>query len=422
MSTYDRILGLHRENGKPSGHGGNDAIGNDRSPASRVPTAEELESWKLENGGVREGESSQPELNVVNLADVQPMPVEWLWYPRIPLGMLTLFAGPPGVGKTFVSIDISARVTSGHHWPDGNGKAPIGGVLFVTSEDSLSHTIRPRFDAAEADVSLINCVRGVTTIANGKRSDRSLRFDIDIQRIEDHLASHPETRLVVIDPIPEFLGKCDAHRNEEVRAVLGPVCQMLERTGVAMIGQTHFAKAGGGRALYRALGSVSFVAIARSVWGFIPDGEDDSRTLFLPLKCNLAQRAPGLAYSIRGGIVEWEQDDVNITADAAMQRLANGDGDKLQDAVDWVKERLADGHPVESDQLVSDGKDAGHAFRTLVRARKKAGCKAVKDATGKWFVSLPRQECPNNHPGTLGTVGPPEAAKNANNANNALFF
>ena len=41
------------------------------------------------------------------------MPVEWLWERRLARGKLTLLAGDPGLGKSQLSVDIIARVTTG---------------------------------------------------------------------------------------------------------------------------------------------------------------------------------------------------------------------------------------------------------------------------------------------------------------------
>ncbi|MBI1826915.1 MAG: AAA family ATPase [Planctomycetes bacterium] len=73
---------------------------------------------------------SEPVL--VRLADVQPEPVSWLWPGRIALGKLTLIAGDPGLGKSFLTLDIAARVSCGSPWPDLRDKPnPPGGVILL---------------------------------------------------------------------------------------------------------------------------------------------------------------------------------------------------------------------------------------------------------------------------------------------------
>jgi hypothetical protein len=55
---------------------------------------------------------------LIRLSDVQPRPLEWLWPGRIPIGKLTLIAGDPGLGKSFVTLDMAGRVSRGTPWPD----------------------------------------------------------------------------------------------------------------------------------------------------------------------------------------------------------------------------------------------------------------------------------------------------------------
>jgi hypothetical protein len=73
---------------------------------------------------------------IVRLSDVKPEPVSWLWPGRIALGKLTLIAGDPGLGKSFVTLDIAARVSQGRAWPDAPSVATQrGGVVLLNAED-----------------------------------------------------------------------------------------------------------------------------------------------------------------------------------------------------------------------------------------------------------------------------------------------
>jgi hypothetical protein len=87
---------------------------------------------------------------VVRMADVTPERVSWLWPGRIPAGKLTVIDGDPGDGKSTLSLDLAARVSTGSPMPDGTRAAP-GNVLVLSAEDGVADTIRPRLDAAGAD-------------------------------------------------------------------------------------------------------------------------------------------------------------------------------------------------------------------------------------------------------------------------------
>lgn len=60
----------------------------------------------------------------------------------------------------------------------------------------------------------------------------------------------------------------------------------------------------GGRALYRATGSLAFIAAARAGWLVIEDPDDASRRLFLPAKMNLAEQPSGLAFRVMSVTVD----------------------------------------------------------------------------------------------------------------------
>src|SRR5215470_11772488 len=84
------------------------------------------------------------------LADVSSEPIAWIWPRRIARGKLHVLAGDPGLGKSFLTLDVASRITSGNAWPDG-GTAKIGNVLVFSLEDDASDTIRPRVAAMGGD-------------------------------------------------------------------------------------------------------------------------------------------------------------------------------------------------------------------------------------------------------------------------------
>lgn len=70
-------------------------------------------------------------LVLVNLADVTPEHISWLWPGRLARKKVAIIAGDPGVGKSFVTLDIAARVTTGRAWPDGQTTHAPGHVIFL---------------------------------------------------------------------------------------------------------------------------------------------------------------------------------------------------------------------------------------------------------------------------------------------------
>jgi hypothetical protein len=144
-------------------------------------TLDDLRDWILARGDELP-EASVPETKtdsrlvcepvVVSLSDVEPESVRWLWPNRIPLGRITLVVGRPGVGKSFVCMDIAARVTTGTAWPDEK-PCEKGSVVILSLEDDPADTIRPRLDAHDADVSKAFLLKAVRfTDPDGKPGER----------------------------------------------------------------------------------------------------------------------------------------------------------------------------------------------------------------------------------------------------------
>ncbi len=336
---------------------------------------------------------------LVRLEDVQPESVDWLWPGRIAAGKLTLIAGDPGLGKSFLTLDLAARVSRGGVWPDAPGVyIKPGGVVLLSAEDGIADTIRPRLDAAGADVSRIIALEAVRMVGgDGQESARSFDLSRDTPALEDAIRSVDDCRLVVIDPVTAYLGGVDSHKNAEIRGVLSPLGALAEKYGVAIVGVTHLNKSGGGPAIYRAMGSLAFVAAVRTAWSVSKDKDDPDRRLLLPIKNNIAPDTGGLAYRIESTglgadpVVAWEPDAVEVSADDALasDRIGQGGRTERDDAAEWLTELLANGSLPATD-VQREAKDAGFSIATLRRAKAALGVVSRKgDFGGPWRWSLP---------------------------------
>jgi putative DNA primase/helicase len=332
------------------------------------------------------------------LAEIKPVAVKWLWPGRIPLGRITLLVGRPGEGKSFLTTYMAARISTGSPWPDGS-ECPNGSVILIPAEDDPADTIRPRLDVHHADVRRVHLLSMVCRIEDdGKRHE--VMFTLaDLASLEAALKLHPDCKLVVVDPIGSFLGgHTDAHRDNEVRAVLAPVTKLAEKYGPAVLVVAHRRKSGGSIADDLALGSRAFTGIARAVWHLTRDSEDKNRRLLLPGKNNLAREGDGLAFTICGDppAIAWEHDPVAMTADDALS-VENGDEKKKpgpepesrNQAVGWLRDLLAAG-PVAAGKVKSEAQEAGYAWRTVHRAKDELGIKPCRDQFGgAWMWKLP---------------------------------
>ena len=202
--------------------------------------------------------------DIVDLSSVTPQPITWLWKSRIAVGKLTIVSGDPGLGKSFLSLDIASRVSTGAPWPDMPlDENPVGGTIILSAEDDLSDTVVPRLIAAGADLSRIKALTGTTLInqETGEAKAESFTLDSDLAQLEEAITATEGCRLVIVDPLTAYCGKVDSHKNAEVRAVLAPLSALAAKHGVAVLAISHLTKAQG-QAIHRTLGSLGFVAAA----------------------------------------------------------------------------------------------------------------------------------------------------------------
>jgi putative DNA primase/helicase len=337
-------------------------------------------------------------IDAVCMADVEPEPVRWLWPGRIALGKLSLLAGQPGLGKSFLSLDMAARVSRGDGWPCDGGAAEPGGVVLLSAEDDISDTIVPRLIAARADRSRIHTMRALyqPVLGLGVVAEKPVPFSLieHIPQLEQLIRRAASCRLVIIDPVSAFLGCTDSHNNSEVRGVLAPLAEMAARHRVAVVAVTHLNK-GQGSALDRVIGSIAFTAAARAAYVVTRDEDDPARRLMLPVKNNLGCDESGFAYRLEGEPtphVEWEPALVVVSADEAVGLAGHRRGpqpDARHDAETWLLDFLAAGPQAATAIYESAARD-GHTKDTIRRAKAVLGIVATKDGyQGAWTWTLP---------------------------------
>lgn len=339
------------------------------------------------------------------LADVKAQALNWLWPDRFPLGKLVVLFGDPGCGKSLVALDCISRLATGRDWPDGS-QGMVGESLIITNEDEPADTLVPRLQATGITADAMKNIYFLKAMrvrgADGKPGERMFTLN-DIPQLEKKLHSRPNIKLVVIDPIADYLNGVDSHKDADIRQLLNPLGDLAKRTGVCLLLITHCnkgGKGGGGKAMYRSMGSIGFVGKARAAFLFSRD-DKNNRRLMSPAKCNLAKDTLGMAYNIISVDVEIEGQMVSqgaidwigtteITADEA---LAEGEpvGDpKKSDAKELIQEMLAAGE-MSSEVILNRAADRGISRATVYRAKEELGVKVRKQGFNPtvWLWSLP---------------------------------
>jgi DNA polymerase I-like protein with 3'-5' exonuclease and polymerase domains len=361
--------------------------------------------------------STSAELESVCLADLEMENYDWLWPDRFALGEIGLLVGMPDVGKGQILAYIASRVTRGLAWPNGEGQAPPGNVVILTSEDNLKKTVYPRFEAAGADCKRIHAIKMVGDInpKTGKPAKRMLSLATDLERLRAKIVAVGNVIAVLIDPVSSYLGLgvVDSYRTSDVRAVLGPLKDLAEEMNAAVIGIMHFnKKVDVTNVLLRVSDSLAFVAAPRHVFGVIYDPENN-RTLVVSAKNNLAdaeQKRKSLAYHfevkqvgvdrkgkpIERPFIVWNPGYVDVSATEALSAVSENKAPAaLDDAKDFLRSRLAAGGGRAPQAEIEEAAEAeGISNKTLRRAKKALGIKAEKDKTanGQWFWVMPDDE------------------------------
>jgi hypothetical protein len=339
------------------------------------------------------------ELAVTRLADVVARPVEWLWPGRLPRGKLVVFDGDPSVGKSTVTVDLAARITTGSPMPDGHRLDGPRSVVLLSAEDAADDTIRPRFDAAGGDPKRAVLFEGVNvTTEDGEPRMRPPVLPGDLDRLE-RIVLEEQAVLVVVDVLNAFLsGKVDGHRDQDVRSALMPLSRMAERCNCCVVVIRHLNKAGGANPLYRGGGSIGIIGAARVGLLVGADPDDETRRILAVSKSNLAAEPPALAYRLvtsdEHGCarIVWEGATAHRAGDLLSTR-ADSDDDQA-DATDVLASILDDG-PMWVKEVFDAMAEAGFSKDQAKNAKKKLKVRSRKvgkpgDTDTGWKWTLPK--------------------------------
>jgi hypothetical protein len=312
------------------------------------------------------------------LSYVRDEPVEWIWPGRITRGKLTLIAGDPGVGKSFLTLDIAARVTRGLAWPDGTGTAPTGRVLVLSSEDDAADTVKPRLTALGGDVNRVSVYQHEAIRLH--ETDRLKRA------IEE---AHAD--LVIVDPIAAYFPvRLNINKDSDVRRVLEPLAELAREMRVGMVLTRHLTKDAGRPLLTRVQGSIAFIGVPRNAWGVDRDGD---RSVLVSIRQSLVKEPEAIAFRITDGRLVWDAEPVSRDTVSSLRGEDGGDPVRSE-AATFLRDFLADG-PHKAQDVISEGSKLGFSRDQLLRAKRIAGVKSRKQdrramaSAYEWYLDLP---------------------------------
>ena len=332
---------------------------------------------------------------MINMESVKVEQIEWLLYPFIPFGKVTIIQGDPGEGKTTMVLQIIAKLTRGEPillnkksqkeaqqdseenlkqevLSQDNPIQPVN-VIYQTAEDGLGDTIKPRLLAAGADCSRVLVI-----------DDREQPLTMVDVRLEEAIMQ-TKARMVVLDPIQGFLGTdVDMHRANEIRPLMKRMAVLAEKYHCAIILIGHMNKNSNGKSSYRGLGSIDFQAAARSVLivGRLKD-EPETRVM-CHAKSSLAPEGKSVAFRLdKETGFQWIG-EYDISADDLLSGDARGQKSRI--AKEFLLDILADGGMAQK-KIEEEASKQGIKKKTLRNAKQELEIDSVKRGN-QWFWIL----------------------------------
>jgi len=209
--------------------------------------------------------ASRPRIRTRLASDIEPLSIDWLWRNYIPAGMVTMFEGPPGVGKSTMLADLAARLTTGAIVPAGDHQFTPCNVAYLSDEDDTARIMVPRLIAAGALMTRVHLELVVDLDPEGDDEvTQRVRLDEHLRLIKE-LIIEEELRLLIIDPLSSYLGIHNVNSEQDMRDVLDPLGNIASDTGCAVVLVRHHKKSVTGDAKTQGGGSIGITAVARSL-------------------------------------------------------------------------------------------------------------------------------------------------------------
>lgn len=319
-------------------------------------------------------EEQKIELKIINMADIQSQEIEWLWYPFIPYGKLTIIQGDPGDGKTTLVLNLVAKLSKGIGLDGDMQVSEPMNIIYQTAEDGLADTVKPRLEAADADCEKIMVI---------DESEKSLSM-VD-ERLEQAIIQ-TNARLLILDPIQAYLGGgMDMNRANEARDLTKHLGQVAERTGCAIVLIGHMNKNSGGKVAYRGMGSIDFFAVARSVLLVGRVKGQENRRAMVQIKNNLAERGHGKSFLLTEGIFQW-QGDYDITEEELTGGFVSKTS-KQENAKELLRSLSVITKEIPTSEIREKAIERGFSWRTMELVKKELGIQSKK-VNNVWYWIL----------------------------------
>ena len=320
-----------------------------------------------------------------SMADVEEETIDWIWYPYLARGELTILEGDPGLGKSYLAQMVSKHIVDGKRLPSVKNMRPTKGkVAYFDIENSAGSVTKRRM-----------VDNGCVNLKDFYQEEEP--FTVDDEDILDQVfdaIDNLRPTLVVFDTLNTYMGKADTHKASEVQQAFKNFREIAKRFNCSVAVLRHLTKSNKEKALYRGQGSVAFTALARVVMtvGISPDDED-TRVMAVT-KINVTRPPRALTFKVEalpdtlkhqdrsrfhwGDFVDWTADEiVAVIPGSSSEKRA-----QAEEAKEFLETILDDG-PVDVQTINRAAESRSLSSRTMRRVADEMGIVRTTEGHGK---------------------------------------
>jgi hypothetical protein len=337
----------------------------------------------------------------IPMDQIEPLEVEWVWRPFLPKAELTLVEGDSDQGKSLIGIDLLARITRGSRLPLGDG-VEWGSVMIMSKEDDPHRVLRPRLEAARAQVHFVQFFGYQRFWTEGKREKKFkeevealTQFAGNLTHLEDEIKRLKNLRVLLIDPIADFSYPFNLNDEAQCRRFLDPIRRLARKYNFAIIGVRHINKRTDLSAIHRGGGSVGIRAVARSQWIVGQHPEEPDHQVMVLTKSNLSNAPKNSAIRFRLKPSRYNEDHPKVVWGDRLEIIDPDDvlkpkreRGKQGDVIKFLTDFLTDGPKPQVDVVAAVNNAGLCSKRTLDSVKKAVGIDSYKEGR-VWYWRLP---------------------------------
>lgn len=346
--------------------------------------------------GEDEEDGNEKKLFARSMADVEPEQIDWVWYPYLARGEVSIIEGDPEAGKSYISQMIAARISMGESIPVDpkakyQGGKVKGSIVYFDFENSAGTVTKKRMTWNGY---------GGRKLTQFYQEEQPFSIDDDefLERMYADLEKIRPT-LIVFDTLNSYIGKANTAAGAESQQAFARFVELARRFNCSVLVIRHLTKGTRERAMYRGQGNIAFVGMARVVMLVGKHPEDPDMRVMVRTKGNLTKAPDALMYRIQDigtpddpdasklifeGYTALDPEQVVSVAPSSV------DTAEIEGALEFLRETLGDDGELKSrvermaEQRAISSRTLRRAMEQLKVVRRRETTNGVKD----WRLTL----------------------------------